>query len=153
RLLEIIPGPKCKPEIIDFLLHYGDLYLGKQTVLCKDTPAFIANRLGIYAMVQTIRAAEEMGLSVEEVDKLTGPVVGRPKSGTFRLSDVVGLDTTVNVCNNLKGILKTDESVAAFDLPKIMSSLSENKWLGDKTGQGFYKKIKDEKGRSVILAL
>lgn len=152
RLLEIIPGPKTNPEIIDFLMHYGDLYLGKQTVLCKDTPAFIANRLGIYAMVQTIRAAEEMGLTVEEVDKLTGPVVGRPKSGTFRLSDVVGLDTTVNVCNNLKGILKTDESVEAFDLPPIMAKLMEKKWLGDKTGQGFYKKIK-EKGQSVILAL
>ncbi|UBM57808.1 enoyl-CoA hydratase/isomerase family protein [Marinilongibacter aquaticus] len=153
RLLEIIPGPKTQVEIIDFLMHYGDLYLGKQTVLCKDTPAFIANRLGIYAMVQTIRTAQEMGLSVEEVDKLTGPVVGRPKSGTFRLSDVVGLDTTVNVCNNLKGILKTDESVAAFKLPEIMAKLMENKWLGDKTGQGFYKKIKDEKGKSVILAL
>ncbi len=153
RLLEIIPGPKTKPEIIDFLMHYGDLYLGKQTVLCKDTPAFIANRLGIYAMVQTIRAAEEMGLTIEEVDKLTGPVVGRPKSGTFRLSDVVGLDTTVNVCNNLNGILTTDESVAAFDLPSIMAKLMENKWLGDKTGQGFYKKTKDEKGKTVILSL
>lgn len=152
RLLEIIPGPKTDPEIIDFLMHYGDLYLGKQTVLCKDTPAFIANRLGIYAMVQTIRAAQEMGLSVEAVDKLTGPVVGRPKSGTFRLSDVVGLDTTVNVCNNLKATLKNDESVEAFELPDIMAKLMENKWLGEKTGQGFYKKVKED-GKSVILAL
>ena len=152
RLLEIIPGPKTDQAIIDFLLHYGDLYLGKQTVLCKDTPAFIANRLGIYAMVQTIRTATEMGLTVEEVDKLTGPVVGRPKSGSFRLSDVVGLDTTVNVCNNLKATLTHDESIAAFDLPPIMATLMENKWLGDKTGQGFYKKTK-EKGQTVILAL
>ncbi|MCL4164946.1 UNVERIFIED_CONTAM: hypothetical protein GTU68_048884, partial [Idotea baltica] len=146
RLLEIIPGPKTDPAIIDFLLHYGDLYLGKQTVLCKDTPGFIANRLGIYAMVQTIRTATEMGLTVEQVDKLTGPVVGRPKSGSFRLSDVVGLDTTVNVCNNL-ATHKSDESVAAFELPSIMASLMEKKWLGDKTGQGFYKKTKDEKGK------
>jgi 3-hydroxyacyl-CoA dehydrogenase len=153
RLLEIIPGPDTDQQVIDFLIHYGDLYLGKQTVLCKDTPAFIANRLGIYAMVQTIRVAEEMGLGVEAVDKLTGPVVGRPKSGTFRLSDVVGLDTTVNVCNNLRQILKTDESVNAFELPSIMSKLYDNKWLGDKSGQGFYKKVKDEKGKSVILAL
>jgi 3-hydroxyacyl-CoA dehydrogenase len=153
RLLEIIPGPKTKPEIIDFLMHYGDLFLGKQTVLCKDTPAFIANRLGIYAMVQTIRAAQELGLTVEEVDKLTGPVVGRPKSGTFRLSDVVGLDTTINVCNNLKNTLTSDESVSAFELPEIMQTLQENKWLGDKTGQGFYKKSKDEKGKTLILAL
>jgi 3-hydroxyacyl-CoA dehydrogenase len=152
RLLEIIPGPKTDQAIIDFILHYGDLYLGKQTVLCKDTPAFIANRLGIYAMVQTIRTASEMGLTVEEVDKLTGSVVGRPKSGSFRLSDVVGLDTTVNVCNNLKATLTNDESVAAFDLPPIMASLMEKKWLGDKTGQGFYKKTK-EKGQTVILAL
>jgi len=153
RLLEIIPGPKTQPEIIDFLMHYGDLFLGKQTVLCKDTPAFIANRLGIYAMVQTIRAAVEVGLTVEEVDKLTGPIVGRRKSGTFRLSDVVGLDTTYHVCQNLKSTLTTDESVAAFEVPAIMQTLMDNRWLGDKTGQGFYKKTKDEKGKTVILGL
>ncbi|GAB3923329.1 3-hydroxyacyl-CoA dehydrogenase/enoyl-CoA hydratase family protein [Larkinella terrae] len=153
RLLEIIPGPETDPTIIDFLMKYGDLYLGKTTVLCKDTPAFIANRLGIYAMIQTIRVAEEMGLTVEEVDKLTGPVVGRPKSGTFRLSDVVGLDTTANVANNLLNVLTTDESKDTFQLPPVMQKLMENRWLGDKTGQGFYKKIKDEKGQSVILAL
>ena len=153
RLLEIIPTPETDQSIVDFLMHYGDLYLGKTTVLCKDTPAFIANRLGIYAMVQTIRVAEEMGLTVEEVDKLTGPVVGRPKSGTFRLSDVVGLDTTVNVCNNLIKVLQHDESKDAFQLPPVMVKLMENKWLGDKTAQGFYKKTKDEKGQTVILAL
>lgn len=153
RLLEIIPTPQTDSAIVDFLMHYGDLYLGKTTVLCKDTPAFIANRLGIYAMVQTIRVSEEMGLTVEEVDKLTGPVVGRPKSGTFRLSDVVGLDTTVNVCNNLLKVLVNDESKDAFQLPPVMVKLMENKWLGDKTGQGFYKKTKDDKGQTVILAL
>jgi len=152
RLLEIIPGPETDPEIIDFLMKYGDLYLGKTTVLCKDTPAFIANRLGIQALVQTIRVAEDMGLSVEAVDKLTGPVVGRPKSGTFRLSDVVGLDTTVNVANNLVR-MEHDESRESFQLTASMQKLMENKWLGDKTGQGYYKKIKDEKGKSVILAL
>ncbi|MFT7308675.1 MAG: 3-hydroxyacyl-CoA dehydrogenase [Spirosomataceae bacterium] len=152
RLLEVIPGPKTKPEIIDFMMSYGDLFLGKQTVLCKDTPAFIANRLGIYAMVQTIRTASEMGLTVEEVDKLTGLVIGRPKSGTFRLSDVVGLDTTVNVCENLKETLTDDESVMQFELPDLMQKLMDNNWLGDKTGQGFYKKTK-EKGKTVILAL
>jgi 3-hydroxyacyl-CoA dehydrogenase len=153
RLLEIIPTAKTDQKIIDFLMHYGDLFLGKTTVLCKDTPAFIANRLGIYAMVQTIRVAEEMGLTVEEVDKLTSSVVGRPKSGTFRLSDVVGLDTTVNVCNNLSAVLTHDESKDAFVLPAVMAKLMENKWLGDKTGQGFYKKTKDENGKTVILGL
>ena len=153
RLLEIIPTPQTDPAVVDYLLNYGDLYLGKTTVLCKDTPGFIANRLGIYAMVQTIRMAEEMGLTVEEVDKLTSTVVGRPKSGTFRLSDVVGLDTSVHVSNNLyasgEGI---DESRGAFILPASMQTLYDNKWLGDKTGQGFYKKTKVE-GKTVILAL
>lgn len=154
RLLEIIPTTETDPAVIDFLMHYGDLFLGKTTVLCKDTPGFIANRLGIYALIQTIRTAEDMGLSVDEVDKLTGPVVGRPKSGTYRLSDVVGLDTTVHVANNLYASGEgTDESRDAFVLPEVMKKLYENKWLGDKTGQGFYKKIKDEKGKSVILAL
>ncbi len=153
RLLEIIPTAKTDQAIINFLMHYGDLFLGKTTVLCKDSPAFIANRLGIYAMVQTIRIAEEMGLSIEAVDKLTSTVVGRPKSGTFRLSDVVGLDTTVNVCNNLSKVLVNDESKDAFTLPAALAKLMENKWLGDKTGQGFYKKTKDETGKTLILAL
>jgi 3-hydroxyacyl-CoA dehydrogenase len=154
RLLEIIPTAETDQAVIDFLMHYGDLFLGKTTVLCKDTPGFIANRLGIYALIQTIRVAEEIGLSVDEVDKLTGPVAGRPKSGTYRLSDVVGLDTTVHVANNLYAAGEgNDESRDAFVLPAIMQKIFDNKWLGDKTGQGFYKKIKDEKGKSVILAL
>jgi 3-hydroxyacyl-CoA dehydrogenase len=152
RLLEIIPGPDTDPAVVDFLMSYGDLYLGKTTVLCKDTPGFIANRLGIQSLIQTIRVAEELGLTVEEVDKLTGPVVGRPKSGTFRLSDVVGLDTTVNVAGNLVK-MEHDESRTSFELPQSVQKLMENKWLGDKTGQGYYKKTKDEKGQTLILAL
>lgn len=152
RLLEIIPGPDTDPAIVDFLMNYGDLYLGKTTVLGKDTPGFIANRLGIQSLIQTIRVAEELGLSVEAVDKLTGPVVGRPKSGTFRLSDVVGLDTTVNVAGSLVQ-MEHDESRASFELPASVQKLMENKWLGDKTGQGYYKKTKDEKGQTQILAL
>jgi len=152
RLLEIIPGPDTDPAIIEFLMKYGDLYLGKTTVLCKDTPGFIANRLGIQSLVQTIRVAEDLGLTVEEVDKLTGPVVGRPKSGTFRLSDVVGLDTTVNVANNLAKV-EHDESRESFQLTPSMQKLMENKWLGDKTGQGYYKKTKDANGKTEILAL
>ena len=152
RLLEIIPSPDTDPAVVDFLMNYGDLFLGKTTVLCKDTPGFIANRLGIQSLIQTIRVAEELGLSVEAVDKLTGPVVGRPKSGTFRLSDVVGLDTTVNVAGNLVNMAH-DESRASFELPASVQKLMENKWLGDKTGQGYYKKTKDEKGQTQILAL
>lgn len=152
RLLEIIPGPDTDPAVVDFLMQYGDLFLGKTTVLCKDTPGFIANRLGIQSLIQTIRVAEELGLTVEEVDKLTGPVVGRPKSGTFRLSDVVGLDTTVNVANNLVK-MEHDESRASFELPASIQKLMANKWLGDKTGQGYYKKTKDQNGKTLILAL
>jgi 3-hydroxyacyl-CoA dehydrogenase len=152
RLLEIIPTPETDPAVVDFLMHYGDLYLGKNTVLCKDTPAFIANRVGVYTILKTIQIVEEMGLSVEEVDKLTSTVVGRPKSGTFRLSDVVGLDTTVHVANNLYATCH-DESHASYQLPAVMTQLMENKWLGDKTGQGFYKKVKNAGGKSEILAL
>ncbi len=152
RLLEIIPGPDTNPAVIDFLMHYGDLYLGKTTVLCKDTPGFIANRLGIQSLIQTIRVAEDMGLTVEEVDKLTGPVAGRPKSGTFRLSDVVGLDTTVNVAGSLVKVAH-DEARLSFELPQSVQKLMENKWLGDKTGQGYYKKSKDASGKTEILAL
>ena len=152
RLMEIIPTPKTSAQVIDFLLAYGETELGKTTVLCKDTPAFIANRIGVYSMMQTMQVVEELGLSVEQVDKLTSKVVGRPKSGTFRLSDVVGLDTTVHVANNLSAALQDDESKAIFALPKMLQKLMENKWLGDKTGQGFYKKTK-EGGKTVILSL
>lgn len=153
RLFEVIPGPKTDKAIIEFLLGYGETQLGKTAVLCKDTPAFIANRIGVYSMMQTMKVVEELGLTVEQVDKLTSKVVGRPKSGTFRLSDVVGLDTTVHVANNLKAALVNDESKDIFNLPVMLQRLMENKWLGDKTGQGFYKKTKDEKGKTVILSL
>ncbi|WKN45842.1 3-hydroxyacyl-CoA dehydrogenase/enoyl-CoA hydratase family protein [Tunicatimonas pelagia] len=153
RLLEIIPSQKTDPEIVDFLMHYGDLYLGKETVLCKDTPAFIANRIGVYSILSTMHTIEKVGLTVGEVDSLTGPLIGRPKSATFRTMDVVGLDTTVNVANNLFGVLKQDEARDMFQLPGIMKELYDRKWLGDKTGQGYYKKIKDEKGKSVIQEL
>ena len=153
KLLEIIPTPLTDPAVTDFLMHYGDRFLGKTTVLCKDTPAFIANRVGVYSMMKTMQVVEQMGLTVEEVDKLTSVVVGRPKSGTFRLSDVVGLDTTINVSNNLYAGLAIDESKDTFILPEMMKKLQENKWLGDKTGQGFYKKIKGAGGKSEILAL
>lgn len=153
RLLEIIPGPKTKPEVIDFLMHYGDLFLGKTTVLCKDTPAFIANRIGIYSMMEALHVILELGLTVEEVDKLTGPVIGHPKSATFRTMDVVGLDTLINVSNGLSAGLPNDEAKALFALPELLKKMQENKWLGDKTGQGFYKKTKNEKGATEILSL
>ena len=153
RLLEIIPGPETDPEIIDYLMHYGDLYLGKETVLCKDTPAFIANRIGIYAIMSAMHTIQDMGLTVGEVDRMTGPLIGRAKSATFRTMDVVGLDTTVNVANNLYAGLPNDESKEAFVLPDIVKTVHENGWFGDKSGQGYFKKTKDENGKRTILEL
>ncbi len=153
RLLEIIPTSDTDQEIVDFLMHYGDLYLGKETVLCKDTPAFIANRIGVYAMMSTMHTIQDFDFSVGEIDKLTGPVIGHAKSATFRTSDIVGLDTTVKVSTNLVHGLKSDESIDRFKLPKIVTELHDRKWLGDKTKQGFYKKTVNAEGKREILEL
>ncbi len=153
RLLEIIPTSETAPEIVDFLMNYGDLYLGKATVLCKDTPAFIANRIGIYAIMSGMHTIEKMGFTVGEIDRMTGPIIGRAKSATFRTMDVVGLDTTVNVSNNLYAGLPDDEGREAFKLPKIVSELHERNWLGDKTKQGYFKKTKTPEGKTHILEL
>jgi 3-hydroxyacyl-CoA dehydrogenase len=153
KLLEIIPTKDTDPEIVKFLMHYGDLYLGKTTVLCKDTPAFIANRVGVFAIMKVVDSMQKLDLNIDEVDKLTGPVIGRPKSATFRTSDVVGLDTLIKVSGNLYKGLPNDESRNYFKLPDVVLKLEENKWLGDKTGQGFYKKTKNGKGETEILTL
>ncbi|MCB0431021.1 MAG: enoyl-CoA hydratase/isomerase family protein [Flavobacteriales bacterium] len=153
RLLEIIPSPKTDPAVIDFLMHYGDRFLGKRTVLCKDTPAFIANRIGVYSIMDLFHTVQKMGLTVDEVDKLTGPVLGRPKSATFRTCDVVGLDTLVHVANGVRENCKDDEASATFAIPDFIQKMVDQKWLGSKTGQGFYKKVKGEGGKSDILSL
>ncbi len=153
KLFEVIPTPHTDPDVTRFLLYYGDLYLGKTTVLCKDTPAFIGNRVGVWGLLKVIDSMQKFGLNVDEVDKLTGPVIGRPKSATFRTSDLVGLDTLVKVANNLYAGLPDDEGRDMFKLPEVVAKLEENKWLGDKTGQGFYKKSKDAKGKTEILTL
>jgi 3-hydroxyacyl-CoA dehydrogenase len=152
KLLEIIPTKSTDPEIVDFLMNYGDLYLGKTTVLCKDTPAFIANRVGIYAILKVIDTMQELDLNVDQIDKLTGPVIGRAKSATFRTSDVVGLDTLIKVANGLYQGLPDDEEREIFQLPDVVNELQERKWLGDKTRQGFYKKTKED-GKTKILTL
>ncbi|HPH45438.1 MAG TPA: 3-hydroxyacyl-CoA dehydrogenase/enoyl-CoA hydratase family protein [Chryseolinea sp.] len=153
KLLEIIPTTKTDAVVTKFLMHYGDLFLGKTTVLCKDTPAFIGNRVGIYGLLKVIDSMNKFELNVDEIDKLTGPVIGRPKSATFRTSDVVGLDTLVKVSNNLYTGLVNDEAREIFKLNEVVNKLEANKWLGDKTGQGFYKKTKNAKGETEILTL
>jgi len=153
RLLEIIPGEKTKKEVVDFFMEFGSIVLGKETVLCKDTPAFIANRLGIYSLMSTIHSVEKLKLSVSEVDFLTGTLIGRPKSATFRTMDVVGLDTAVNVSENLLKDLNNDESVSMFKLPSAVQGLYDKKQWGDKTGKGFYKKEIKEKGKKVFYEI
>ena len=153
KLLEIIPTPHTQPEIVDFLMHYGDKFLGKTTVLCKDTPAFIANRVGVYSIMALLHLVEKLDLTVEEVDKFTGPALGRPKSATFRTSDVVGLDTMIKVAKGLYDNCPEDKAHELFKLPAYVQKMEENKWLGDKTKQGFYKKTKSADGKTEILAL
>ena len=155
RLLEIIPTQETDSEVVDFFMKYGDRYLGKQTVLAKDTPAFIANRVGVYAMSKIYQLTTQLGLTINEVDKLTGPAIGRPKTGTFRLGDLVGHDTSAKVIQGIKDNCPNDEQAGAFEIPKYYQFLLDNNFLGNKTGQGFYKKTKErnEKGRPIILSL
>ena len=140
KLFEIIPGPQTSSEVLDFLNVYGEKFLGKTSVVAKDSPAFIGNRIGIFGIMSLFHQVKEMGLTIEEVDKLTGPVIGRPKSATFRTVDVVGLDTLVHVANGIYENCKTDEVLELFKLPEFVNKMMENNWLGSKTGQGFYKK-------------
>lgn len=155
RLLEVIPTNETSTEVIDFFLHFGDVYLGKQTVLCKDTPGFIANRVGVYSMAKIYQLTEELGISLDEADKLTGPAIGRPNTGTFRLGDLVGHDTAAKVIEGLRQNCPDDEQVATFYIPKYLAFLLENKFYGNKSGQGFYKKGsgKDEKGKPEYFQL
>jgi 3-hydroxyacyl-CoA dehydrogenase len=153
RLLEIIPTPDTDPEVVDFLLHYGDLILGKTTVLCKDTPAFIANRIGVYGIMAIFGLVDKLGLTIDEVEALTGPIIGRPKSATFRTADVVGIDTLVKVAKGVYDNCPADEARNSFVIPEWLSKMVENNWLGDKTGQGFFKKTKSASGEKEILTL
>jgi 3-hydroxyacyl-CoA dehydrogenase len=140
KLFEIIPGPQTSTEALDFLKEYGEKFLGKTAVVAKDTPAFIGNRIGIFGIMSMFHNVKEMGFTVEEIDKLTGPVIGRPKSATFRTVDIVGLDTLVHVANGLYEGVPNDEAHDLFKLPEFITKMMENKWLGSKSGQGFYKK-------------
>lgn len=153
QLLEIIPAPQTAPAVVDFLMDYGKVFLGKKTVLCKDTPAFIANRVGIFAIMDLLRLVEKYGLTVEETDKLTGPLIGHPKSATFRTLDLVGLDTTLKVAKGIQENCPEDERKEVFEAPAFVKYMNENKLWGDKTGKGFYKKTKNDKGEREILSL
>ena len=150
RLLEIIPTPHTNPEVVDFLMEYGDLFLGKTTVHCKDTPAFIANRIGVFSIMLIFNSMEKLGLTIDEIEALTGPIIGRPKSATFRTADVVGIDTLVKVAKGVADNCPNDEARAIFTIPSWLEKMLANNWLGDKTGQGFFKKIKSDAGKEIL---
>lgn len=154
-LLEIIPGPETDGEVLSFFMQFGKKFLGKETVLARDTPAFIANRIGVYSMASVFDQAFKLGLPIQSVDKLTGAALGRPKSGTFRLADVVGLDTAVFVIDGIKKGNPQDEMAQKMEIPAYLQQLVDQKYLGEKTGKGFYQKTKekDAKGRPIILGL
>lgn len=157
-LLEIIPHTGVKQDVIDFFMRFGDVYLGKRTVLCKDTPAFIANRIGFFTGNKINELTDKYKLKISDVDKLTGDAIGWPSTGSFRLVDLVGLDTSVKVTEGVVANCPNDEYVARLKespMSKATKFLLDNKWLGNKSGQGYYKKSdeKDENGRSIILAL
>jgi len=158
RLLEVIPHSGTNPDVIDFFMDFGDKSLGKQTVLCKDTPAFIANRIGVMSGTEMLRLTMKHDLTIEEVDALTGPLIGRPNTATFRLQDLVGIDTSDKVSDFVLNNVNGDEyinSIKAEDKPAFMTFLLENKFFGNKSGKGFYEKTKgrDEKGKRIINAL
>lgn len=153
KLFEIIPGPKTNYDVLEFLGSYGEQFLGKTSVIAKDTPAFIGNRVGIFSIQSLFHTVKDLDLTVEEVDKLSGPVIGRPKSATFRTVDVVGLDTLVHVANGIRENCPKDERLELFQLPDFIKTMMENKWLGSKTKQGFYKKSLSADGKKEILTL
>lgn len=153
KLLEIIPTSFTKPDVVEFLMHYGDLFLGKRTVLCKDTPAFIANRIGVFSIMAIMNGMDKLQLSIDEVDALTGPVIGRPKSATFRTADVVGIDTLVRVAKGVYESCPNDEARSLFSIPSWLEQMIAQNWLGDKSGQGFFKKVKSATGEKDIQVL
>lgn len=153
-LLEIIPTKETDSEVVKFYMEYGSKFLGKTTVLAKDTPAFIANRIGVFSMMNLLHEVKNIGLNVTDIDRLTGSVIGRPKSATFRTADVVGLDTLVNVAKGLHDSgVETNNFNSVFELPDYIEKMMNKQWLGSKSGQGFFKKVKTEDGKSDILGL
>jgi len=153
KLLEIVPGPDTLPEVIETLTEICEKVLGKGIVYAKDTPNFVANRIGIYSMFYVIKAMMDLGLTIEAIDKLTGPVIGHPKSASFRTADLVGLDTLLHVADNVYQGAPDDEKQEMFQPPDFIKKMIENNMLGEKSGQGFYKKGKDIEGNKVILSL
>jgi 3-hydroxyacyl-CoA dehydrogenase len=152
KLVELIPGPKTLPGVLTTLDEMCDLRLGKGVVIAKDTPNFIANRIGTYAMLNVLKQMQALDMTIEEVDACTGPAIGQPKSATFRTADIVGLDVLVHVVRNIYDNIPNDESREMWRVPAFVEEMMKRGWLGDKTGSGFYKRVK-KAGDSEILTL
>src|SRR5467141_1730735 len=153
KLVEVIPGPKTSIHVVESLNEFCDRRLGKGVVLAKDTPNFIANRIGTFSLLNALRLMQSLGMTIEEVDACTGPAVGWPKSATFRTSDIVGLDVLMHVVKNIYETAPYDESRETYKIPSFVEEMAKRKWLGDKTGQGFYKRVKGSEGGKEILTL
>jgi 3-hydroxyacyl-CoA dehydrogenase len=149
KLLEVIPGKETKKEVVDFMVDFCERTLGKGVVICKDVPNFIGNRIGVFDIANAIRLMVEKNLSVEAIDAIVGKAVGRPGTAIFGTLDLVGLDTGHHVMTNLYQAVPDDEARETFIPLDFMNKMMEKKWLGNKTKQGFYKKTKDAKGKSV----
>jgi len=150
KLVEIIPGPRTSADVIETLDEFCDRRLGKGVVVAKDTPNFIANRIGTFSMLNVLRLMTTLGMTVEEVDACTGPAVGQPKSATFRTADIVGLDVLLHVVKNIYESVPNDESREIYKVPAFLEEMARRGWLGDKTGQGFYKKVKGEEEKEIL---
>ena len=153
KLVEVIPGPRTDPNVIALLSEFCDRRLGKGVVVAKDTPNFIANRIGTFSMLNAVRLMSTLGMTIEEVDACTGPIIGQPKSATFRTADIVGLDVLVHVVKNIYESVPNDESREMYRVPALVEEMARRNWLGDKTGQGFYKRVKGGEGEKEILTL
>ncbi|HEX4643638.1 MAG TPA: 3-hydroxyacyl-CoA dehydrogenase NAD-binding domain-containing protein, partial [Candidatus Acidoferrales bacterium] len=153
KLVEIIPGAATLPEVLETLSEFCDHKLGKGVVVAKDTPNFIGNRIGTFSMLNAIRLMNELGMSFEEVDACTGPALGWPKSATFRLADIVGIDVLLHVIRNIYENIPNDESRELYRVPALIEELARRGWIGDKTGSGFYKRVRKSGGESEILTL
>ncbi|HZC44517.1 MAG TPA: 3-hydroxyacyl-CoA dehydrogenase family protein, partial [Acidobacteriaceae bacterium] len=151
RLLELIVTPETDPQTASSVANFAEVHLGKLVVRAHDTPNFIANRIGTFVMLNTFRTMLQMGLTIEETDVLTGAAIGWPKTGTFRLADMVGIDVLVNVARNFAVSAKDER--ADVEIPAVLEQMFERKWFGDKTGQGFYKKHRGEDGKEIRLVL
>jgi 3-hydroxyacyl-CoA dehydrogenase len=151
KLLEVIPGPQTLPEVVDLVKSFGETVLGKGVVICKDRPNFVANRIGTYAGIVGLRYTLDHGYSFNEVDDMTGPVIGHPKTASFRLLDLVGVDIMFHVAENLYAAVPEDEAREDLKPPELLREMVRRGWLGNKTGQGFYKQVKTEKGREFYV--